>query len=867
MWDISFTASRRLPIAKRCGVSQHACLYEHPDTITLPPQRDNAAPASSPHNAEDERIEQQRLTLLAELGVLDTAPEPGFDALTQAAAALTDCPIALVSLVDGDRQWFKSRRGIAETQTPRQWSFCAQAIRKPGLLEVRDAAADPRFASNPLVAGEPHIRFYAGQPLTVDGICIGTLCVIDTRPRELGAQAQEALKGLAAAAAAMLVERRGRVASLEQQRRLTEFAMVSGDWLWETDSLNRVAWMSCAYATDAVLPEPWSIGEPMSDGPLLDAAYDAVAPASTLLRLFAEKRSFARAVVRCEVAGVTYYLSHSAVCRRDASGHWCGYRGIARDISARVKAEQARRVAAALLAELSAQVPGLIFQFRHASDGRLSFPYVSERIHDVFELSASDVTSDARPAMARCHPQDADRVIASIRRSAAEMSLWRDSFRVVLPLRGERVLSGQATPKQLDDGSVLWHGLLTDVTEQVREVEQLQVLGLAQVAAEKAAQVRSEFMSQVSHELRTPLNAILGFAQLLRLNGAAQAGEDTVRSAVQIENAGSHLLSLVNDMLDLSSLNAGRLNLSLRPVALAALVQRCLTLIEAHARQHGITLQLHTDPALPTVLADARAVMQVVFNLVGNAIKFGYRNSVVEVHARHEPLGAEVTLAVVDQGPGIAPDQLSSLFAPFSRIERSGEGSVGSGLGLSISQKLVSAMAGRIDVSSQLGRGTTFTVTLPVDGRPESVTPEASRSEGFDDLVRLGPVGGATVLYIEDEPVNALLMQEFFKTLPGQTPRLLIASSGAQGLREAARVRPDLILLDMNLPDFDGLGVLRRLRADPRTAPIPVIAVSADALPEQVHKAREAGFADYWTKPIQFKQVHADLVRRFPASG
>jgi signal transduction histidine kinase/GAF domain-containing protein len=817
-----------------------------------------------PSGLEHALEEQQRVSLLAELGVLDTAPEPGFDALTQAAAALTGCPIALVSLVDGERNWFKSHHGIDIDQAPRKWSFCAAAILAPGLLQVRDATADPRFAHNPLVCGEPGVRFYAGQPLTVDGVRIGTLCVADTRSRELSAVAQEALRGLGVAAAAMLGERRSRAASLEQQRRLTEFAMVSGDWLWETDAEHRVVWMSCAYATDPARPEPWVLGRPMADAAVLDAVDEAVMPPITLHQLFDQRHAFARAAVQCEAAGARYYLSLSAVCRRDASGRWCGYRGIARDMSARVAAEQGRRDAAALLAELSAQVPGLIFQLRRDPQGRLSFPYVSERVHDLYELSAAQLMCDATAALQRCHPQDLERVTTSLERSAVQLGIWRETFRVVLPSGGERVLSGCAKPKRLADGSVLWHGLLSDVTEQARETEKLQEMSLAQVAAEKAAQVRSEFLSRVSHELRTPLNAVLGFAQLLRRNGANQSGEEMLKSAAQIENAGAHLLSLINAMLDLSSLEAGHLHLQLRPVAVARLVQRCVAMVEPHARQSDITLAIRIDPLLPTVLADARAVKQVIFNLVGNAIKFARPHTVVHLRARHEPLEALVALSISDQGPGIDPDNLASIFEPFTRLHRSGGAPVGSGLGLSISQKLVLAMGGRIDVDSRVGQGTTFTVRLPVDGRPEAAAPADSGFGGVDDFVATGSIGGATVLYIEDEPVNALLMEAFFGSLPATAARLVIAATASEGLRVAFRLRPDLVLLDMNLPDLDGLSVLARLRADPRTAHIPVIAVSADALPEQVRIARDAGCDDYWTKPIDFKRVHADLARRFP---
>ena len=817
--------------------------------------------AETPAIAPDYR-EQERLTLLAELGVLDTAPEPGFDALTDAAAAVTECPIALVSLVDGERQWFKARRGIDEKQTPRAWSFCSHAISEAALMEVRDAASDPRFRGNPLVTGAPGIRFYAGQPLTVDGMRIGTLCVIDTKPRELSASAQQALRKLGDAASAMLAERRGRVASFEQQRRLTEFALVSGDWLWETDSEHRVVWMSSAYASNPALPEPWTLGEPMTDGEVLDAGGAPVAPPMTLHRIFGEHHAFARAVVHSEAPSGPSYVSHSAVVRRDSQGRWCGYRGIARDMRPVVEAQEERRKAANVLSELSAQVPGLIFQLRLEATGKMSLPYVSEHIDDIYELTASDVVFDADPVIARWHPDDADRVMSSLQRSAADLTLWRETYRVMLPRRGERVLSGHAKPTRLEGGAVLWHGLLTDVTDEVNDAERLKALSIAQVAAEEAAQVRSEFMSRVSHELRTPLNAVLGFAQLLRLNGATQHPEDVDAAAKQILSAGTHLLSLVNDMLDLSSLDAGRLNLQLQPVAVDLLVRRCIALIEPHARQTGVIFESDLEPNLPTVLADVRALKQVLFNLLGNAIKFGRPPSAVRISARYESELEQVTLQVTDKGPGIAADKLALIFEPFTRLDDGAGAPSGSGLGLSISQKLILAMAGRIEVASEVEKGTTFTLRLAVDGRPEALAHQESVFDGLPETISTPQPGGAAVLYIEDEPVNALLMQGIFQTSTAPA-HLIVALTGQDGLRQAVLLRPDLLLLDMNLPDMDGLEVLRCLKADLRTARIPVIAVSADAMPEQVRKALDAGFEAYWTKPLDIKEVRAELARRF----
>ena len=322
----------------------------------------------------DARIEEQRRNLLAELRIFDGALEPGLDALTQAAAAVTGCPIALVSLLDGDQLWFKSRIGIASTHAPREWSFCAHAVETPDLMEVRDAIKDPRFASHPMVTGAPNIRFYAGQPLSVDGVAIGSLCVVDTRPRSLTPSEQDALRHIGVAAAAMLGDRRQRANSLAQHRRLTDFAMVAGDWLWETDAAHRVTWMSCAYATAPAAPAPWSVGQPMTDGEVLDATGEPVRPATTLHGLLGQERAFARAVVRSDAPDGASFMSHSAVSRHDERGRWCGYRGITRDMRAQIEAEQGRRNAASVLAELSVQVPGLIFQFRCDVNGHMNFP-------------------------------------------------------------------------------------------------------------------------------------------------------------------------------------------------------------------------------------------------------------------------------------------------------------------------------------------------------------------------------------------------------------------------------------------------------------------------------------------------------------
>lgn len=824
------------------------------------------------HGLQQQSYEEvQRLTLLAELGVLDTDPEPGFDALTHAAATLTRCPIALISLVDGDRQWFKARLGMGERQTPRDWSFCSQAIRTPDLMEVHDAAADLRFADNPLVVNGPHIRFYAGHPLEVENVRIGTLCVIDTKPRALTLTEREGLQDLAVAASAMLSERRKRAATAEQQRRLTEFALVAGDWLWETDALHRLTWTSSAYGTHPPPPEPWRLGQPIDDGAVLESPdFPANAP-TTLHRLFAAEGGFARALVRSDVADVACgprYLSHSAVARRDASGQWLGYRGITRDLTTTVTAELAHRAASKLLADLSAQVPGVIFQMLRDAQGRYSFRFVSSRVLDILELNANALMKDAKSALRRLRRSDVLPVLRAIHRSAMAMKTWHDSFQAGLPRAGQRDLLVHAQPSPTDDGGVIWHGILTDITDQLSSAAHLQRLTALDVVAQQSAQIRSEFLSQMSHEFRTPLNAILGFSQLIRLQGLSQPTTALLGSVLHIEQAGTHLLALVNDMLDLASLDAGNAAMHLEPVSLVALAEETVSLLGPLALHRRMTLEVSQTGLVPPVQADTRAVRQVLLNLLGNAIKFAHPDSCVQVRVRHQAGQAEVDMDISDQGPGMAPATLAALFAPFAGSSVARDRLSGTGLGLPISQKLVKAMGGRIEVNSVLGRGTTFTVGLPVAQTTGVALPGAAGAAGpFAAPFHRG-ASVATVLCIEHTPTDALLMEAVFDSASLAHLALSVAVNGRDGIAQARAQAPALILLDMQLPDMDGMAALAELRRDERTAGIPVIALSSDALPGQVSAAVTAGCEACWTKPINFEGVVAVLTQRFrvPAS-
>ncbi len=816
-----------------------------------------------------------RLRLLADLEVLDTPPEAGFDALTQAARLMTGWPAALISLIDAQRQWFKSHDGLAASETPREQAFCAHALLGSDLFEVPDTHNDARFADNPLVTGAPWIRAYAGQPLVVQGVSLGTLCVIHTEPAMLDATQRAHLRALACAAAALLNERLNRAKLKLERERLADFGAASGDWLWEADAQHRIVWLSGDYELAMSQRAATQLGQPLPDQPLLDARGLPLQPAISMHQLFARGEAFSRATFSMPGMASERWLSLSAVPICAAADQPAGMRGSARDVTDQIMAERARDEEAQRLGKLVALSPGALYQFRVDGAGQARFPFATEGLQTLFEVSPARAAVDAGPLFDRIHPGDLPAIQRSIELSMQEMKPWQATFRVCLPGAGERYLSANASPQREADGGVLWHGLVIDVTPQVLQRQEHEKLQRERDGAQQESQARADALSHVSHELRTPLNAILGFTQLMQaalredstMNGEPERWPQWVQ---QVHRAASHLLALVNDVLDLSSLEARRFVLDLQPVDAAGLAREVVDMVRPQAILRGLRLQPitwreHESPAdvgRRWVQADKRALRQVLINLLGNACK--YTPSGGQVMLRLSPgSGRTLRLEVCDDGPGIGSEQQARLFQPFSRGAQARGATVGTGLGLLISRELVLAMHGQMAVVSSPGKGSVFSVELPLVPDADRPAAMAIAAESLFGGLAEGPADApltfpdALLLYVEDDAVNGLLMQEFVARTPPL--RLRLAVDLAQGLAAVQMLQPDLVLLDMNLPDGSGYDLLRRLRADPATRELPVVALSADAMPEQIQKAMAAGFDDYWTKPVDFHLLRRRL--------
>ena len=384
-------------------------------------------------------------------------------------------------------------------------------------------------------------------------------------------------------------------------------------------------------------------------------------------------------------------------------------------------------------------------------------------------------------------------------------------------------------------------GTDNSVRKQV-ELELKQAMGVA----ERANLAKSDFLSSMSHELRTPLSAILGFAQLIE-SGTPPPTVSQKRSVDQILKAGWYLLELINEVLDLALIESGKLSLSLEPISLTEVMQECRAMIEPQAQKRGISV---TFPRFETpyfVKADRTRMKQVLINLLSNAIKYNKVDGTVVVEWIASAPG-RIRVCVNDTGEGLTPEQMGQLFQPFNRLGQEANVEEGTGIGLVVCKRLIEWMGGVIGVESTVGKGSKFWIEMDLTAAPQAAAYAAEPS-----VVAEAPVQPDaelhTLLYVEDNPANLMLVEDLIARRPDI--RLLSARDGNRGIEIALASRPDVILMDINLPGISGIRALRILAEDPTTAHIPVVALSANAMPRDIEKGLEAGFFRYLTKPIK----------------
>jgi PAS domain S-box-containing protein len=385
----------------------------------------------------------------------------------------------------------------------------------------------------------------------------------------------------------------------------------------------------------------------------------------------------------------------------------------------------------------------------------------------------------------------------------------------------------------------------------------------ATATAEKANHAKSDFLSSMSHELRTPLNAILGFAQLIE-TGTPAPTVTQKRSIDQILHAGWYLLQLINEVLDLTLIESGKLSLSIEPVSLAEVVNECRAMIEPQALKRGISVAFPPFESAYFVRADRTRVKQILINLLSNAIKYNKFGGTVVVE-RFANAEGRIRICVKDAGDGLSPEQLGQLFQPFNRLGQEASTEEGAGIGLVVCKRLIELMGGTIGVESTVGKGSVFWIELELTAAPHAIA-GTTKTAVFRASAQPG-VQLRTLLYVEDNPANLTLVEDLIARRPDI--HLLTAMDGNSGVEIARSFLPDAILMDINLPGINGIQALRILAEDPVTAHIPVVALSANAMPRDIEKGLAAGFFRYLTKPIVVTEfMHTlDEVLEFAKSG